>query len=220
MKSLMDKALAAAAFVAVVAAAMGVFLTVKREISDPARPSSSEHEERPLVRPDPIVPQVEDTPSPAARVPASCDSLKREERVKPPPSAFMRETLDLWDDPEFLWLEWDDVCALVPDEAPYAHPGTLLDAIGSLPSAEDYARAIEDEEACNLLGSLCTLEEMRAHAWRVPEWRRGKNYTEALEAIERARRSAGKALMLRLEHVTSYPHWTLLFELREELENP
>jgi len=129
-------------------------------------------------------------------------------------------TIGLWEQEEFLSMPWEEIAHFLPiDElAPYRGASTLGEYVGGLPTEGDLDNAMRDPEVHELLFELQTAEVWLALAYERPHERRGPLYRERVERVQEIRRSLSLGLMSRLERVTGYRHWTLLWSLHERWE--
>lgn len=125
-------------------------------------------------------------------------------------------TVDLWSQPEFLDMPWEEYSEWLPaDSVPGHGPQTLGDYVGGLPTDGDLDNAMRDREVVDWLSIVCMYDVALARAYAVEPHRRGPEWQEATESIGWGRGLAYHSMLRRLERVTGYPHWTILWTIHE-----
>lgn len=183
----------------------------------PPEPSLSapgaHHERQPAPMPEVVI----DPSTSNAAAPGYAPPARISDGFTPTFAGLKDCTVDLWEQEDFLALPWDVYSEWLPaDEAWGRGPDTLGEYVGGLPTDGDIDNAMLDPTVVQLLTDLCVFDLKLASAYGLEPSRRGERWYAVAAVLREGRRSASMKLMQRLEHVTSYPHWTMLWTMYEE----
>lgn len=130
------------------------------------------------------------------------------------------QTIDWFSDPSFLELTAEEARRLLPvDEniPDLALPDRLDRAlVGGMPTMADVERAYLDPEVQRLLSCLLAQELALVDLDLVPFDQRTCSFQGRLTRMHELRDATALQLMGRMEKVSTYPHWRLLWRLRSE----